>query len=188
MPFEFRASAIVGVLLVQPRSFLDGRGWFSETFKASEFAAAGIEDPFVQENLSWSERRGTLRGLHFQRPPLAQGKLVHCLRGTIFDVVVDLRRGSPTEGRILTFEVSSTTREMIWVPPGLAHGFQTLTDDCLVEYKTTSEYSPVHEGGIRWDDRELEIPWPIVPPIVSPRDAELPFAADRATDFFWEAP
>ena len=185
MPFDFRTTDLPGVLLVTPKSFADERGWFSEAYKASEFAAAGIATPFVQDNVSSSKKRGTLRGMHFQRSPFAQGKLVRCLQGRVLDVVVDVRRGSPTERRSASFELDAATGAMVWVPTGFAHGFQTLVDDCLVLYKTTAEYSPAHEVGIRWDDPALAIAWPIRPAILSPRDAALPVAADVAIEFAW---
>ena len=185
MPFDFAPAAISGVQLITAPAFADERGRFSESYRASAFTAAGIAAPFVQDNFSWSTKRGTLRGLHYQTPPSAQGKLVRCLQGRIFDVVVDLRRGSPTERKTASFELDAATGTMLWVPAGLAHGFQTLVDDCLVTYKTTAEYDPGHEGGIRWDDPDLAIGWPVRPAILSPRDAALPLlaaisAVDRA--------
>jgi len=187
MPFEFRQSEIPGVVIVDARTFDDDRGRFSESYQASAFAAAGIKEPFLQDNLSWSTRRGTMRGLHYQKPPFAQGKLVRCLHGTIFDVVVDLRRGSPTEGRAASFELDADSGTMVWVPAGLAHGFQTLVDDCLVLYKTTAEYRPGHEAGIRWDDPDIGISWPVRPAILSPRDAALPGLAGSTGVFSWAA-
>ena len=184
MPFDFAPTAIPGVLLVTARTFADERGRFSESYQASAFAAAGITEPFLQDNLSWSTTRGTLRGLHYQTPPFAQGKLVRCLQGRIFDVVVDLRRGSPTERRTASFELDGAAGTMLWVPAGLAHGFQTLVDDCLVTYKTTAEYRPDHEAGIRWDDPDLAIGWPVRPAILSPRDAALPLLA-AVSPFEW---
>lgn len=178
-------STIPGAMLIRPLVHHDDRGWFSEVFKASEFARAGITETFAQDNVSWSAQRGTLRGLHFQRPPFAQGKLVRCLRGSIIDVIVDLRRGSPTEGTWTTFELDASSGEMVWVPRGLAHGFQTLVDDCLVLYKTTAEYSPAHELGIRWDDPTLGIVWAVTPAVVSQRDAALPLAASVSREFDW---
>ena len=174
MPFTFDPAALPGVVVVTARTFTDDRGWFSESYQASAFAAAGITAPFTQDNLSSSTARGTLRGMHYQSPPFAQGKLVRCLRGTIFDAVVDLRAGSPTVGQSAAFELDAASGTMLWVPAGLAHGFQTLLDDCLVAYKTTAEYEPAHEGGIRWDDPALGIRWPIRPAIVTPRDAAFP--------------
>jgi len=186
VPFDFSPTAIPGVLLVTARSFADERGRFSESYQASAFAAAGITEPFHQDNLSWSTERGTLRGLHYQTPPFAQGKLVRCLVGRIFDVVVDLRRGSPTERKTASFELYAEAGTMLWVPAGLAHGFQTLVDDCLVTYKTTAEYRPDHEGGVRWDDPDLAIGWPVHPAILSPRDAALPSLVAVST-FEWTA-
>lgn len=188
MPFEFEPTAIDGVLVVTSRTFADGRGRFSEAYQESAFASAGIVGPFVQDNLSWSTKRGTLRGLHYQTPPFAQGKLVRCLSGAIFDVVVDLRRGSPTELQAASFELDSVVGAMLWIPAGLAHGFQTLVDDCLVLYKTTAEYRPDHEAGVRWDDPKLGIGWPARPAIVSPRDAGLPGLSASAPAFRWIEP
>jgi dTDP-4-dehydrorhamnose 3,5-epimerase len=185
MPFSVEAAMIPGVLLIRTSVHADDRGWFSEVYRTSALAAAGLSDRFDQDNVSWSEKRGTLRGLHLQRLPAAQGKLVRCLRGAIFDVVVDLRRGSPTEGTWRSFELVASSGDAVWVPAGLAHGFQTLVDDCLVLYKTTAEYSPAHEIGIRWDDPDLAIPWPVRPPILSPRDASLPRASESAISFDW---
>lgn len=174
MPFEFQSTVLTDVVLVTAATFRDDRGWFSESYRAAAFSQAGIAEPFVQDNLSRSAKRGTLRGLHFQRPPAAQGKLVRCLEGAIFDVAVDLRQGSPTEGRAASFELDDTSGRMLWVPAGFAHGFQTLVDDCLVLYKTTAEYDPACEAGIRWDDAGLGIDWPVVDPILAPRDAAFP--------------
>lgn len=185
MPLTVEAATIPDVLLLRSDVHADERGWFTEVYHASALAAVGIRDVFHQDNVSWSERRGTLRGLHLQQAPAAQGKLVRCLRGTIFDVVVDLRRGSPTERTWRSFELAAASGDGLWVPAGLAHGFQTLTDDCLVLYKTTAEYSPAHEAGIRWDDPDLAIPWPVRPPIVSARDAALPKASEAAISFEW---
>jgi dTDP-4-dehydrorhamnose 3,5-epimerase len=185
MPFSVERLPIPGVLLVRAGVHADDRGWFTEVYKTSALAAAGLAERFVQDNASWSERRGTLRGLHLQVPPAAQGKLVRCLRGAIFDVVVDLRRGSPTEGTWRSFELTAASGDTIWVPAGLAHGFQTLVDDSLVLYKTTEEYSPAHEVGIHWDDPDLEIPWPVRPPILSPRDASLPRVSESGISFEW---
>jgi len=183
VPFRVEAATIPGVLLVRASVHADNRGWFSEVYKSSALAAAGLSCTFDQDNVSWSGKRGTLRGLHLQRPPVAQGKLVRCLRGAVFDVVVDLRSGSPTEGTWRSFELTATSGDAVWVPAGLAHGFQTLVDDCLVLYKTTAEYSPAHEVGIRWDNPDLAIPWPVRPPILSPRDASLPRASESGISF-----
>jgi len=182
MPFEFRRLEIPGLILVIPRSFPDARGFFMELYKQSDFVAQGIQGPFVQDCYSYSVR-GVLRGLHYQKPPRAQGKLVTVLRGEIFDVAVDLRRDSPTYGRWAGVTLSGQNRWALWVPPGFAHGFCVLSDEAEVFYKVTAEYAPELEGGIRWDDPDLDIRWPIRDPILSPRDAALPFLRDVRADF-----
>lgn len=154
----------------------DERGWFTESYKRSAFEAIGIRHEFRQDNHSFSKNRGTLRGLHFQVPPAEQGKLVRVLSGEIFDVIVDLRPG-PDRGRWASVALRSVEPTMLWVPGGFAHGFQTVVDDTTVTYKTTAEYSPEHERGIRWDDPEFAIPWPIAQPTLAERDRRWPFFA-----------
>lgn len=149
--------------LVVPRRFADQRGWFSETWNAARLAGQGLDVAFVQDNQSWSARRGTIRGLHFQAPPHAQGKLVRAVRGRILDVAVDIRRGSPTYGRFVAVELTAAGGEQLWVPVGYAHGFCTLEDDCEVAYKVTDVYAPACEGGLAFDDPALAIPWPVAP-------------------------
>jgi len=182
MPFEFRRLEIPDLILIVPRLFPDTRGFFMELYKQSDFAAQGLPDRFVQDCYSHSVR-GVLRGLHYQKPPRAQGKLVTVLRGEVFDVAVDLRRTSPTYGRWLGVTLSDQNRWVLWVPPGFAHGFCVLSDEADVLYKVTEEYAPDLEGGIRWDDPDLGIDWPIRNPILSPRDATLPFLRDADADF-----
>jgi dTDP-4-dehydrorhamnose 3,5-epimerase len=174
VPFTFHPLELPGIVRIEARTMRDDRGWFRETYQRSAFGTAGIEAHFAQDNLSWSERRGTLRGLHYQIAPMAQAKLVRCVAGRIFDVAVDLRDGSATYGRWIGLELSSDPATMVWIPAGFAHGFQALTDGAAVAYQTTNEYSPLHERGIRWDDPALSIAWPVADPIVSPRDAALP--------------
>ena len=168
------------VALIKSRRFGDDRGWFSETYNARSFKSAGIDVAFVQDNHSLSGPAGTLRGLHFQRAPHAQGKLVRCVRGRIFDVVVDLRAGSPTFGKSLSVELTAAGGEQLWVPVGFAHGFATLEPDCEVIYKVTDFYAPDCEGGVRWDDPDIAIAWPLPDggPALSPKDVVLPFLAD----------
>ena len=173
MPFDFRPLTIPGVLLVAPRVLTDRRGTFMETYKRSAFAAAGITDIFVQENYS-SSVRNVLRGLHYQRPPQAQSKLVRVISGKIFDVVVDLRRDSPTSGQWVGAPLSAEERTMIYVPDWCAHGFCVLSDRAEVVYHTSNEYSPEHEAGIVWNDPALAITWPVDDPIVSERDQHWP--------------
>ena len=177
MPFEFKELEIPGAVLITPRIFEDERGYFAETFKSSDFASAGITESFMQDNHSLSAKN-VLRGLHFQREPHAQGKLVRCVRGRVFDVVADIRRGSPTFRKWLSVELSSDNRLMLYVPPGLAHGFLVLSDEAEVIYKCTKEYAPDSDGGIIWNDPDLNIAWPVKKPLLSARDAELPTLAD----------
>jgi dTDP-4-dehydrorhamnose 3,5-epimerase len=150
-----------GLLLLEPRRHGDERGFFSQTYTRSELAKAGFEEEFVQDNHSYTRRAGTVRGLHFQRPPHAQAKLVRVARGRVFDVVVDLRAGSPSYGRHHALELSADNWRQILVPEGFAHGFMTLTDDCEVLYKVTRPYAPEHEGGLLWSDPELGVEWPL---------------------------
>jgi len=177
MPFTFQPLDIPDVILIQPRHFEDDRGWFMETYCASVFAANGIEADFVQDNTSFSER-GVLRGLHFQRPPKAQGKLIRVVLGEIYDVVVDIRPASPTYGQWVAELLSAENRRQLYVPPGFAHGFCVLGERAGIAYKATAEYAPDLEGGIRWNDPQIGIQWPIAEPVLSPRDARLPLLRD----------
>jgi dTDP-4-dehydrorhamnose 3,5-epimerase len=173
MPFLFTPLDVPDLILIVPRMFPDDRGCFFETFKASDFASHGITGAFVQDNHSVSQN-GVLRGLHYQLPPKAQGKLIRVTRGRAWDVAVDIRQSSPTFLKWAAVELSAENRHMLYVPPGFAHGFTALTDDVHLLYKCTSEYSKKHERGIHWDDPELEIPWPVAEPIISERDDQLP--------------
>ncbi len=150
---------IPDLLLVTPRKHSDQRGFFSETFRADVFAGSGTDASFVQDNHVHSTQKGVLRGLHFQTPPHAQGKLIRCTRGAILDVAVDIRVGSPTYGRHVAVELSAANWRQLWVPPGFAHGYLTLEDDCEVIYKVTDYYAPEFERGIAWDDPALAINW-----------------------------
>jgi len=175
MPFTFSKASIDGLVIIEPRAFPDERGFFMESYKQSEFEKAGIFGPFVQDNCSRS-KKGVLRGLHFQRVPHAQGKLVRVSRGRAWDVAVDLRAGSSTFGKYYALELSEENRRMFWIPEGFAHGFLALEDDTELQYKCTAEYHAASDGGIRWDDPDLAIAWPDigVAPIMSPKDAALP--------------
>ena len=157
------------MVLIAPPVFEDPRGFFLETFKHSEFARAGLPVNFVQENHSASVR-GVLRGLHYQRAPKAQGKLVRVIAGEIFDVAVDLREGSPTCGRWLGLKLSAATRQMLYLPPWCAHGYCVLSERAEILYLATAEYSPVEEGGVAWNDSRLAIQWPLSNPMLSERD------------------
>jgi dTDP-4-dehydrorhamnose 3,5-epimerase len=173
MPFDFKKLAIPEVLLIAPRVRTDSRGFFMETYKRSEFAMAGIQEIFVQENHS-SSPRGVLRGLHFQRPPQAQSKLIRVVSGKIFDVAVDLRPDSRTRGAWVGVDLSAEDRTLMYIPDWCAHGFCVLSERADVVYHTSAEYSPEHESGIMWNDPALGITWPVADPIVSDRDKQWP--------------
>lgn len=181
------ADTAPNLLLIQPRRHADARGWFSETYSARRLGELGVSCDFPQDNQSWSQNVGTVRGLHFQRPPSAQAKLISCLRGRVFDVVVDLRVGSPSFGRSVTVELTDQG-EQLFVPVGFAHGFMTLTDDAIVAYKVSALYDPGADAGLAWNDPALAIDWPVSPggAIVSDRDAILPMLAALDSPFVYE--
>src|SRR5438309_1391083 len=185
-----RLETIPDVMLIEPQVWRDQRGWFVEAYRASDYAAAGIVTDLVQENQSFSASRFVLRGLHFQIEPKAQAKLVRCLEGRIFDVVVDLRRGSPTYARYASTILNADEPRLVWVPSGFAHGFLTLSARASVVYQQTAEYSPRHERAIRWNDPQLAIPWPLegASPLMSRKDAEAPFLAEVEDQFVWSKP
>ncbi len=174
--FPFSETSLPGVTIIEPRVFADHRGFFMETYKKSEFAAAGIDVDFVQENHSRSVQ-GTLRGLHLQRPPKAQGKLVRVIEGEVFDVAADIRPDSPTYGAWVGVVLSSENRRSVFIPAGYAHGFCVVSAEAQVLYKTTDEYAPELEWGARWDDPVLAIGWPIADPRLSSRDEHWPLLA-----------
>jgi dTDP-4-dehydrorhamnose 3,5-epimerase len=158
---EFRIFDISGPLLLEPKRIGDARGWFSETFRSDRFRENAGAVEFVQHNQSMSAARGTVRGLHFQLEPMAQGKLVRCLKGAILDVAVDIRRSSPTFGRHVSAELTADNGHQLWVPPGFAHGFATLAENTEVFYLVTAYYSPAHDRGLLWNDPALRIDWRI---------------------------
>ncbi|MBP8979822.1 MAG: dTDP-4-dehydrorhamnose 3,5-epimerase [Syntrophobacterales bacterium] len=184
MPFDFRPLEIPEVILVEAKRFPDARGYFAESYKHSEFAAAGIAVSFVQDNFSFS-RRGAVRGLHYQKDPAAQGKLVMACTGEIYDVAVDIRRGSPTYGKWVGKILSAQNGLMLYIPPGFAHGFSVLSTDAVVSYKVTREYAAALDRGIIFDDPELAIDWQVADPLLSPKDAALPRLADADIDFVY---
>lgn len=169
---EITETELAGCKLIEPRVFGDQRGFFLETFQAERYAEAGIAGPFVQDNLSYSQH-GVLRGLHFQHPQ-AQGKLVYVPHGEVFDVAVDIRRGSPTFGQWLGFYLSGDNKRQLWVPPGFAHGFCVTSNDALLAYKCTDFYNPRTEGSIHWSDPDLGIDWPVADASVSEKDGAAP--------------
>ncbi len=175
---RFEPTALVGVWLVRPEPHEDARGSFAQTFNLWEFEGRGLCASFVVTALSANRRAGTLRGLHFQAPPHAEAKLVSCPRGRAFDVVVDLRRASPTHGRWVSAEISEADGTQIYIPEGCAHGFQTLADDTKVHYQLSVDYAPDFARGVRWDDPDLAIAWPRMPTAISDRDRALPAFAE----------
>ena len=184
MPFKFTRLEIPEVILIEPKVFQDERGFFMEVYKTSDFAQFGIKDNFVQDNHSCSAR-GTLRGLHYQKHPMAQAKLVRCVRGAIFDVAVDIRKGSPIYGKWVGVILSATNKKMLYVPVGFAHGFLALEDESEVIYKVSNLYSPEHEAGIIWNDPEIDIKWPWDNPILSERDKTWPPLKEADNNFVY---
>jgi dTDP-4-dehydrorhamnose 3,5-epimerase len=182
MPFRFRELDIAGVIVAEAVRFEDDRGFFAELYKESAFVSNGIPAGFVQDNFSRSSRH-TLRGLHFQLCPEAQGKLVMPVSGVIFDVAVDIRKGSPTYRKWVGEELDAEKRQMIYVPEGFAHGFCVLSDSADVLYKVTAEYARDLESGIRWDDPSIAVRWPVAAPRLSERDAGLPTLEDVDNNF-----
>jgi len=179
MPFSFEKTELDGVILITPKVFFDERGFFFESYKKSDFFGIGIAEEFIQDNHSKSIK-GVLRGLHFQKEPKAQGKLVRCIDGEIFDVAVDICKGSPTFGRWFGTILSSENKKMLWIPKGFAHGFLTLSETAEVVYKVSgSEYSQMNDAGIRWNDPLIGIGWPLErcgleKPVLSAKDEDLP--------------
>ena len=180
-----RPTEIAGVVLLQPHRFGDARGWFAETYSTRSFAPALGDTVFVQDNQAFSAARGTLRGLHFQRPPEPQAKLVRVIKGRIFDVAVDLRAGSPTYGRWAGVTLTAAAGEQLFVPRGFAHGYCTLEPDTEVAYKVDCFYAPDCDAGLAWDDPTLAIAWPIPPheAILSGKDKTLPAFKDFISPF-----
>ncbi|GAB4031191.1 MAG: dTDP-4-dehydrorhamnose 3,5-epimerase [Elusimicrobiota bacterium] len=174
MGFKFEKTDIEGLILVKPNVFKDSRGFFAEEYKKSDFLKAGINCDFVQDNHSKSSK-GVLRGLHFQKSPFSQAKLVRCLKGLIWDVAVDLRSGSKTFGKWLAFELSEENFNSLFIPEGFAHGFLTLSDEAELLYKCSREYAPSFDSGVRYDDPHLNISWPVKNPSLSEKDIKLPF-------------
>jgi len=179
---------LAGVFLVTPRRFGDSRGFFSESWSRKSLADHGIDLDFVQDNHSMSREVGTVRGLHFQLPPHAQGKLVRCGRGRLFDVAVDIRRGSPTFGEWVGEELSFENGKQLLIPAGFLHGFVTLEPDTEIIYKCTDYYAPECDGAIRFDDPDIGVDWGIAPEqaILSDKDASAPFLKDFNSPFTYE--
>lgn len=182
---KIETTALPGVLILTPPRFGDARGWFSETWNGPKLAAAGVNVAFVQDNHSMSAAVGTLRGLHYQRPPHAQDKLVRCSTGAVLDVAVDVRRGSPTYGKWLGIEISAEDGRQVLVPKGFLHGFVTRAPDTEVQYKCSDVYAPDCDGGIRWNDPEIGVDWGVSEPVLSAKDQAAPFLKDWDSPFIW---
>ena len=176
------------IKLLRPRRFGDDRGWFTETYNSAKYAALGVTVAFKQDNHSLSRSPWVLRGLHFQTPPKGQDKLVRCVRGRIWDVAVDLRRGSPTFGQWVAAELSADNGRQLFVPVGFAHAFLTLEPDCEVEYKVSELYAPDCDGGIRWSDPSIGVAWPLdgATPVLSDKDQNLPLLAQFDSPFVYD--
>lgn len=180
---NFIKTEIEGLVIVEPKVFGDHRGFFMESWSERAFAEASLNYTFVQDNHSSSTVKGTLRGIHFQRGDKAQAKLVRCVRGRVLDVAVDLRPGSPTYKKWVAVELSEENKRMVMIPRGFGHGFVTLTDNVEFLYKADNPYAPESEGGIRWNDPELNIDWGLQNPVLSDKDKVNPFLKDTVTDY-----
>lgn len=176
-----------GVFVLEPQVFGDARGWFMESWSQRKMHDAGIDVQFVQDNQSFSAQKGTLRGLHYQLNPMCQAKLLRCTRGKIFDVAVDIRKGSPQYGKWVGVELSAENKKQLFIPRGFAHGFITLTDDVEVQYKADNYYAPECDGNIRWDDSDIGVEWPLKPVILSEKDSKAPLLKERTNlNFVYE--
>ena len=175
--FSFKETTIKDLILIEYGRFQDSRGYFMERYRASEFAEAGITKTFVQDNFSVS-KKNVIRGLHFQKKPFGQGKLVSVIKGSIFDVAVDIRKDSETFGKWVGIELSESNNRALWVPEGFAHGFAALEENTVIYYKTTNYYSKEHESGIIWNDKDIMIEWPLENPILSEKDRMLPHLSE----------
>jgi dTDP-4-dehydrorhamnose 3,5-epimerase len=170
----FTETPLAGAFTIDPRLIRDPRGFFTEVWSKSEFERRGLETGLVQTSLSWNARKGTLRGMHFQTEPFGQAKTVRCTRGSMLDVIVDLRPDSPTYCRWTSVELSADTHRMLYIPRGFAHGYLTLTDDVEMNYHVSAAYAPDHAVGVRWDDPAFGIEWPFEPTVIADRDRTWP--------------
>ncbi len=185
---KFERQAIMDVVRITPDRKQDHRGYFAEVYKDDWFRQTIADVTFVQDNQSLSVEEGTVRGLHFQLEPFAQGKLVRCLAGAIYDVAVDIRQGSPTFGKWVGVELSAENGDQLWIPAGFAHGFATLRPDTLIHYKVTAPYSAAHDRGLRWDDPAIGVDWPVAAAdaVLSDKDRAQPLLADLPAYFHYQ--
>jgi len=176
---NFVPTPLHGAWVIEPERIADSRGFFARSFSDEEFDSRGLNPRVVQANISYNARRGTLRGMHYQRPPMAEAKLIRCTRGAIWDAIIDLRRGSATFGRHFGARLDASNRSMLYVPEGCAHGFLTLEDDTEVSYQMSQRYSPEHGAGVRWNDPAFGIAWPGEVSVIADRDRDYPdFSGD----------
>lgn len=179
-------TGLSGVYILEPEIHGDHRGWFIETYSRGTFEALGLDYTFVQDNESFTERKNTLRGLHFQNNPMAQAKFVRAERGSVRDVAVDIRKGSPTYLKWVAVELSQENRRMLLIPRGFAHGFLTLTDDVIFAYKVDQLYAPEYDRGIRYDDPSIGVDWGTQNPVLSAKDQNVPLLSDSDCNFTYE--
>lgn len=173
-----------GVVVIEPKVFGDHRGWFMETYSDAKLKELGLDFQPVQDNHSYTAEKGTIRGMHYQMSPKAQAKLVRCTRGSIYDVAVDIRKGSPTYGRYVGIVLSEENKRQLFVPKGFAHGFMTLTDDVEVQYKVDELYAPEYDRGFIWNDPAVGIKWPLdISPVLSAKDEQAPMLAEADNNF-----
>jgi dTDP-4-dehydrorhamnose 3,5-epimerase len=185
MPFTFKRLEIPDIVLIEPKVFCDSRGFFMETYKEDEFCKAGIKVQFFQDNHSKSVPKGVLRGLHYQIHPKAQAKLIKVIKGKVFDVAVDLRKGSPTYGRWVSTELSGENKAMLYIPVGFAHGFCTLEENTEIIYKCSNMYAPEYDRGLIWNDPAIGIKWPCREPVLSLKDAKFTLLKDIDCNFIY---
>lgn len=179
---EVKQTTIPGLLIIQPDIFNDARGYFFESYNKEKFRQIGIDAEFLQDNQSMSAK-GTLRGLHFQNPPFAQGKLLSVIKGSVMDVAVDIRKHSEFYGKYFSIKLSEKNKTMFWIPPGFAHGFVSLEDNTIFSYKCTQVYNKPSEGSVRWNDPYLNIDWNIDEPLISEKDLLAPYFAELKSMF-----
>lgn len=186
MKFKKIKTEIDGLYIIEPKVFGDNRGWFTETYSKVDFKEFDIDIEFVQDNHSMSAKKGVLRGLHFQKNPKSQTKLIRCTKGKILDVAVDIRKGSPTYKKWVSIELSAENKKQFFIPKGFAHGFLTLTNDVEVQYKVNEYYSPEYDRSIKWDDPSINVNWKINNPILSEKDKNAPLLDDSDANFIFE--
>lgn len=183
---EFKKTQIDGAVVLVPKVFGDNRGWFMESYSKRTLEEAGIFDEFIQDNRSFSAEKGTLRGLHCQTEPMAQAKLLTCLKGEILDIAVDIRKGSPTYMKWVGVKLSEENKKMFYIPAGCLHGFVTLTDNVEVMYKVNNFYSPENDRSVRFDDPALGVEWGVANPILSQKDMNAPLLKDSDVEFIYK--